>query len=190
METSELIRRLNQELGYEIKPTPIIPNTATITEEVKRGNQENTQETTKKPQYATIQERMKAIGQQPGQPSRNPKGRKKKPKDILKALAEQLEEIRAKNPDGTPGKTAAEIIAKNAIDLAVLNKDKEMIKWVTERIHGKMPNINQNQNMNIDVNDIINDARNVKIVENLDDEDAEPTVVEVLNQKENEKLDS
>ena len=114
----------------------------------------------------------------PGQTG-NPKGRPKKPKDILQAMAEQLEEIRSKNPDGTPGKTAAELIAKNAIEKALIDKDNEMIKWVTERIHGKVPNINQNLNTNVDLADILDQARGIKIVENLDSEDGEPTIVEV-----------
>ena len=175
METNNLMERIQRELGYSI-PIPTTPQPNNI---VKTEVSISTEKTTEKPQYNSIQERMRAIGQQPGTPSRNPKGRPPKAKNILEAMDDELEKIRSVNPDGTPGKTAAQIIAQNAIDKAVIDKDLDAIKWITERKHGKVPNINQNTNTNIDLAEILDQARGIKIVENLDTDDGEPTIVEV-----------
>lgn len=171
MDTNNLMERIHKELGYPIQVNTT-PQQATPvkTEETKTENK--TQQEQRDPRLANL------IPFKPGQ-SGNPKGRPKKPKDILEAMDDELEKIRSVNPDGTPGKTAAQIIAQNAIDKAVIDKDLDAIKWITERKHGKVPNINQNTNTNIDLSEILNEARGIKIVENLDSEDGEPTVVEV-----------
>ncbi len=181
METNNLMERIQAELGYSIA----IPTTPQQATPVKTKETQTTEKTTPKQQISMDSpewiEHLRRIGMKKGE-TRNPKGRPKKPKDILEAMDDELEKIRSLNPDGTPGKTAAQIIAQNAIDKAVIDKDLDAIKWITERKHGKVPNTNINQNTNIDLSDILNQARGIKIVENLDndtDEDGEPTVVEV-----------
>lgn len=170
MDTNNLMERIQAELGYSI-PIPTTPQQPTPVKSENKQNVEITYE--KRENHPYVDERGKF------KPGNKGGGRPKKPKDFLESLDEQLDEIRTKNADGTPGKTAAQVIAKNAIDLAVVDKDKEMIKWVVERKHGKVPNINQNTNTNIDLADILDQARGIKIVENLDEDSGEPTIVEV-----------
>lgn len=170
MDTNNLMERIQRELGYSI-PIPTAPQQATTVKSEIKQNVEITYE--KRENHPYVDDRGKF------KPGNKGGGRPKKPKDFLESLDEQLDEIRSVNPDGTPGKTAAQIIAKNAIDKAVIDKDLDAIKWVVERKHGKVPNINQNLNANLDLSEILNEARGIKIVENLDTEDGEPTIVEV-----------
>lgn len=171
MDTNNLMERIQRELGYSI-PIPTTPQTNNI---VKTEESIATRISTEE------QRKLGGItgkGFMPGK-SGNPKGRTPKPKNILEAMDDELDKVRTINPDGTPGKTAAQVIAQNAIDKAVIDKDLDAIKWVTERKHGKVPNINQNTNTNIDLADILDQARGIKIVENLDEDSGEPTIVEV-----------
>lgn len=174
MDTNNLMERIQAELGYSV-PIPTAPQPNNI---VKEDKSISTEKTTEKPQIDIV-ERMRQIGQQPGTPSRNPKGRPKKPKDFLESLTEEFEKTRTLNPDGTPGKNAAQVLAQAAMDKAIIDKDLDAMKWIVERKYGKVPNINQNLNTNVDLSEILNEARGIKIVENLDSEDGEPTIVEV-----------
>lgn len=171
MDTNNLMERIQRELGYSI-PIQTEPQTNNI---VKTEESIATRISTEE------QRKLGGVtgkGFMPGQ-SGNPKGRPKKPKNILEAMDDELDKVRTINPDGTPGKTAAQVIAQNAIDKAVIEKDLDAIKWITERKHGKVPNINQNTNTNIDLADILDQARGIKIVENLDEDSGEPTILEV-----------
>lgn len=167
--------RIQAELGYKldipIRPPILVTNTnegkvvqPIITPQpitpVKIGSQTNVEITGgKRENHPYVNENGKF------KPGNKGGGRPKKPKDIIQSLTEEAERARAKTPDGTDI-SAAGVIAKKAWDLAI-DGDMEAIKWITERLHGKVPNINQNTNVNADFQQIMDEIKGRKrVVEN------------------------
>lgn len=152
MDTNNLMERIQRELGYSI-PIQTEPQQPTP---VKSENQETDPKTDQK-------QIDKPWLFKPGQTG-NPKGRPKKPKDFLESLDEEFETIRTLNPDGTAGKNAAQVLAKAAMDKAIVEKNLEAMKWIVERKYGKVPNINQNTNVNADFQSIMDEIKGRKKV--------------------------
>lgn len=115
-------------------------------------------------------------GFQPGT-SGNPKGKPKGTKHFKTVILEQINEIDKENPEG---KTVMERIVSTLIKKAT-DGDIRAITLLIERIDGKLK-AEENvaaQHKCFDFGAVMDEIRGIKIKENIDHPDGEPTVLSV-----------